>query len=63
MKIINFIVDVLLLGVAFIITDYLMLNVIKSESILLDFILYTVSYVVMLGIYSLAKKIFDLSDK
>ena len=48
-KIINIIVDIILIGMIFAITDFLMLKVIKSDKLWLDLLIYIVFYGVVFG--------------
>ena len=48
-KIINFIVDVILIGIAFSLTDIVLLNVFHSENLWLELGLYIVFYAVVFG--------------
>lgn len=48
-KIINFIVDVLLIGIAFSLTDLFLLKVFHSENLWLELGLYIVFYAVVFG--------------
>lgn len=48
-KIIDFVVDIALFTAVFTITDYLMVNVIKSESLWLEFGIYVVLYGIVFG--------------
>ena len=48
-KIIGIVVDIILIAVVFAITDHLMLNVIKSESIWIELSIYIVFYGIVFG--------------
>lgn len=43
-KILNFVVDILLISAAFALTDHIMLNVLHSERIFLEVIVYVILY-------------------
>ena len=61
-SILNFIVDVILLGVAFVITDLLMATMISSKSLLVEFFVYTIVYLVLFGAFKLICFIFFRRD-
>ena len=48
-KIIDIVIDIVLIAVVFAITDYLMLNAIKSDNMWIEFGVYIVFYGILFG--------------
>ena len=57
-KIINFVIDILIVAVVFVLTDLLMVKVLNSESVVIELLIYLVLCAVLFGIKWLVCKRF-----